>query len=161
MQITVPDCVPLYTTDRVEEQVNFSRRTRLFFIGDKACTARTEHRSQYVDLLILRIRAIIILARGNSESKLYRCTKYIPFWYAGRSWGCFQHTYYVCILHMQTKKERKRITHTWSIRTRTRICIYTFTYLHIRKTYFNYTCTHTYTLQICKHAFCRSQKSNV
>lgn len=53
---------------------SYSKATEFFKTNgcsllDAVCTARTEHRSQYVDLLILRIRAVIILAHGNSEFK--------------------------------------------------------------------------------------------
>lgn len=110
-------CTPWYMTDRVAKQLNFSRWMRLRSIGCRLyCPNRTK-KSIYWSVDPVN-QSCHNLACGNSEFKIYRCTKYIPFWYAGWSWGCFQHTYYVCILHIQTKKERVYLYHS-----------YTYTYL--------------------------------
>lgn len=87
------------------------------------------------------------LACGNSEFKtlsMYQVHSFLIRWTELRVFP----TYILRMYITYTNKERTRVLIT--IHTLTRI------YLHIRTIHFNYT-----RIQICKHIFHRSQKSNV
>lgn len=139
-------CTPWYMTDRVAKQLNFSRWMRLRSIGCRLyCPNRTK-KSIYWSVDPVN-QSCHNLACGNSEFKtlsMYQVHSFLIRWTELRVFP----TYILRMYITYTNKERTRVLIT--IHTLTRI------YLHIRTIHFNYT-----RIQICKHIFHRSQKSNV